>query len=237
MPLKKTSIVHPGSRTDIFYLVCHFLITVNAFYLLALLIAPHLPKFGFYSSFLYQQPLFVQALSAVIIADFFWYWLHRLYHKALWRIHAIHHTVEHMDWLSNIRMHPLDPLLKKIVQAIPVSMLGFPPNVFLVYLPVLAFFATLAHANLAWTFGPFRYVLASPVFHHWHHDRKAQFDAKNFSGIFPIWDILFGTFYMPKKLAIPEYGIEDSISENVLNQLIYPFQSPVANKRADALRR
>ena len=34
---------------------------------------------------------------------------------------------------------------------------------------VRVFMSAFVHANLNWTLGPFRYVLASPVFHRWHH--------------------------------------------------------------------
>src|ERR1700751_1568997 len=33
--------------------------------------------------------------------------------------------------------------------------------------------------------------------------------GKNFSGTFPIWDLLFGTFYMPEKALPVSYGIDD----------------------------
>jgi sterol desaturase/sphingolipid hydroxylase (fatty acid hydroxylase superfamily) len=53
------------------------------------------------------------------------------------------------------------------------------------------------HANLR-TLGPFKYVLATPVFHRWHHTPFEDGGDTNFAGTFPIWDILFGTFRMPK---------------------------------------
>jgi sterol desaturase/sphingolipid hydroxylase (fatty acid hydroxylase superfamily) len=53
----------------------------------------------------------------------------------------------------------------------------------------------LLHANLPWTFGPLRNALASPAFHRWHHTWEAEGMDRNFSGLFPWIDLLFGTFY------------------------------------------
>jgi sterol desaturase/sphingolipid hydroxylase (fatty acid hydroxylase superfamily) len=39
-------------------------------------------------------------------------------------------------------------------------------------------------------------VIASPR-HRWHHTGEAEARDKNFAGLLPLWDILFGTYYMP----------------------------------------
>src|SRR4051794_10236091 len=46
------------------------------------------------------RPLWVQAVLAVIIGDFATYVVHRLAHTVpwLWRIHAVHHSAEELDW-------------------------------------------------------------------------------------------------------------------------------------------
>jgi sterol desaturase/sphingolipid hydroxylase (fatty acid hydroxylase superfamily) len=81
------------------------------------------------------------------------------------------------------------------------------------------------HANLNWTLGPFKYVLASPVFHRWHHTAADRGGEKNFAGTFPIFDWLFGTFYMPKAELPEAYGIDDkSFPPGVGSQLVYPFR-------------
>ena len=45
-----------------------------------------------------------------IIDDMRYYWAHRLMHQIplLWRFHVIHHAAEEMDWLVNIRVHPVE---------------------------------------------------------------------------------------------------------------------------------
>src|SRR5665811_678375 len=61
-----------------------------------------------------------------------------------------------------------------------------------------AFHSAFVPANLNWALGPFKYVLATPIFHRWHHTSLEEGGNTNFAGTFPIWDILFGTFRMPE---------------------------------------
>ncbi len=83
--------------------------------------------------------------------------------------------------------------------------------------------AALVHANLNWTFGPFRYVLASPVFHRWHHVSDPAVRDKNFSPTFPVFDLVFGTFHMPRGELPAGYGAE-GVPPHFLGQMAYPFR-------------
>lgn len=42
-------------------------------------------------------------------------------------------------------------------------------------------------------------VVASPRFHRWHNTGKAEGRDKNFAGLLPLWDIMFGTHQMPTR--------------------------------------
>jgi sterol desaturase/sphingolipid hydroxylase (fatty acid hydroxylase superfamily) len=47
----------------------------------------------------------------------------------------------------------------------------------------------------------------------------------NFAGTFPIWDLLFGTFYMPANVLPDAYGIDDTgFPEGFGAQMLYPFR-------------
>lgn len=54
-----------------------------------------------------STPILFQVLLIVLSADFVLYWEHRHYHeiKWLWPIHAVHHSVEDLDWLAGSRGH------------------------------------------------------------------------------------------------------------------------------------
>ena len=83
------------------------------------------------------------------------------------------------------------------------------------------------HANVAWDFGPLRYVIASPRFHRWHHADDAQGRDHNFAGLLPLWDFLFGTLYLPRERSAEVFGTgADPVPPNLLGQLLYPFRTP-----------
>jgi sterol desaturase/sphingolipid hydroxylase (fatty acid hydroxylase superfamily) len=46
--------------------------------------------------------------------------------------------------------------------------------------------------------GPFDYIFSSPKNHRYHHSKKLVEGNSNYGGDVIFWDILFGTFYLPK---------------------------------------
>ncbi|MEL6920217.1 MAG: sterol desaturase family protein, partial [Pseudomonadota bacterium] len=54
------------------------------------------------------------------------------------------------------------------------------------------------HANLNWDHGPFKFVIASPRFHRWHHADKPEAYGKNLANMIPAYDWMFGTYYNPE---------------------------------------
>ena len=171
-----------------------------------------------------RLPLSVQALAILVAMDFIQYWLHRLFHgRTLWPFHAIHHSVEDLDWTATYRIHPVNFLVYSAGALAVVRLAGFSPAAFLVIGPFNLVAGALAHANLDWTFGPFRYVIASPVYHRWHHVKDPAVHDRNFAPTFPVWDLMFGTFYMPRGVLPSDYGVE-GVPHHFLAQLVYPFR-------------
>jgi sterol desaturase/sphingolipid hydroxylase (fatty acid hydroxylase superfamily) len=81
-----------------------------------------------------------------------------------------------------------------------------------------------------WDFGPLRYVIATPVFHRWHHSKDREAWDKNFAGLFVFWDILFGTFYMPKGRYPENFGIPEEFPKDFVGQLVHPFARALRRK-------
>lgn len=174
-----------------------------------------------------QLPLWQQGLIVIVLGDFLGYWIHRLdhYNPILWNFHAIHHSAEVVDWLTAVRIHPLNDAFAKGIKAIPIMLLGFSPVGVELYVPILSGYIALIHANISWTYGPFRYVIASPAFHRWHHEMDRKAWGKNYAGLFPIYDVLFGTFYMPRGQQPKEFGISGApMPESFIGQMLYPFR-------------
>ena len=85
----------------------------------------------------------------------------------------------------------------------------------------------MVHANVGWSFGPLRHVVTSPAYHRWHHSAEPEARNKNFAGLFPFWDRLFGTLYMPKDRRPTRFGVAgDAPPAGFLPQLLYPLRSP-----------
>jgi sterol desaturase/sphingolipid hydroxylase (fatty acid hydroxylase superfamily) len=171
-----------------------------------------------------RQPIWLQAIQIYVLVDLLGYWTHRLFHRGRWwPFHAVHHSSEDLDWLGSLRVHPLNDLVNKLVQVTPVVLLGYNPYVTLGSAPILTFYAIFLHANVNWDFGPLRAVIATPVFHRWHHSREREAWDKNFAGLLPLWDILFGTYYMPKDRYPENFGICEPMPKSYLGQLWEPF--------------
>lgn len=173
-----------------------------------------------------RLPLGAQALMAFVVGDFIGYWMHRWFHgRRLWSFHAVHHSSSELDWLSSVRLHPVNDVLTRVARAIPLLLLGFPATVLAIYVPLISFYAVLLHANVSWTWGPLRYVVASPAFHRWHHTTESEGRDKNFAGFFPLWDLAFGTFYMPRDRQPERFGIErNDVPAGIFGQMLYPFR-------------
>jgi sterol desaturase/sphingolipid hydroxylase (fatty acid hydroxylase superfamily) len=236
-PLERLFPAHPeqplwraDSRLDVAYWLCLPLLRLG---LLGLALLPLLalglsPENAWLHGFgpLARQPAWLQALEFLVLFDAGSYWVHRWFHGAwLWKFHAVHHSSRQLDWLSTLRHHPVNDVAFRLGQALPALLLGFSPEVIAWCLPVLTFHSLLIHANVSWTFGPLGLVLVSPAFHHWHHTRLAEGRDKNFAELCPLWDILFGTYYLPAGRQPEQYGVDDrDFPVHFTGQLLYPFR-------------
>jgi sterol desaturase/sphingolipid hydroxylase (fatty acid hydroxylase superfamily) len=171
-------------------------------------------------------PIWQQVALMLVIQDVPLYWIHRLFHIGwAWKIHAIHHSPKVVDWMSTSRFHPINNLLEFAVVDALVVLLGFSWPAVQVLFAFNLIYSSMVHANLNWTFGPLRYVLASPVFHRWHHTTEEAGLNKNFASTFPILDVIFGTYYMPVGKLPDKFGTGDpEFPEGFWGQLVYPFR-------------
>ena len=168
----------------------------------------------------------------LLLSDFLLYWIHRIFHGArMWRYHAIHHSAEDVDWTTSYRFHPVNLCLGPFLVDALMLYLGVSPTVLIYLVPFQTMSGMFVHANLNWTLGPLKYVIATPVFHRWHHTLPEEGGNQNFAPTFALWDTLFGTFYMPAGRLPQTYGVDDpQFPRGFLRQLVFPF----ASRDADA---
>jgi sterol desaturase/sphingolipid hydroxylase (fatty acid hydroxylase superfamily) len=172
-------------------------------------------------------PLPAQVLGMVLVADLTQYWVHRGFHAVpvLWRFHAIHHSIEEMDWLAGSRLHLVDVIVTRGLTYVPIFVLGFSRPALMVYVFLVAAQATFIHANVRWELRPLRRLVVTPAFHHWHHSADHEAVDKNFAVHTPLWDLLFGTFYLPSHWP-RRYGLAHGpiVSGGWVTQLLSPFR-------------
>src|SRR5262249_55665810 len=122
------------------------------------------------------QPYWLQTAEIILLADIGFYCVHRAFHAVpwLWKFHAIHHSIAELDWLAGSRVHPVDQILTKGAGLLPAFALGFSEIAIGMYAMLYYWQSFLIHANVNVRFGPLRWVLASPEFHHWHHSNHSE---------------------------------------------------------------
>jgi lathosterol oxidase len=164
-----------------------------------------------WQSAIQSQPLGLQFIEALVVADFAQYWIHRLFHRvpALWRFHAVHHSSEEMDWLAGSRLHLVDIVVTRAVAFAPLYLLGFEESALRAYLVFVSFQAVFNHTNFRLELRNLGYVLVTPQFHHWHHAIPAEAPDKNFAAHVPVLDWLFGTYHRPRGRWPRRYGCPD----------------------------
>ncbi len=174
------------------------------------------------------QPLWLQLIEVLLLADFGLYFAHRAFHAvpALWRIHQVHHSIEAMDWLAAHRVHPIDQVLTKTASFLPLFALGYSGMAIGLFGLTFQFHALLVHANVRLSFGPLNRLIVSPEFHHWHHERDRAAWDRNFAAQFALWDWLFGTAYLPTDRKAANFGIGEKLPESYAGQLLHPFRTP-----------
>ena len=64
----------------------------------------------------------------------------------------------------------------------------------------------------------------TPEFHHWHHSNEEEAIWCNYSTFLPLWDLVFGTYYMPKDKRPTVYGVDEAVPMTMMEQLRYPLE-------------
>ena len=187
---------------------------------------------GSYRELIASQPLALQFLEIMFLTDLVQYAFHRAFHQIpwLWKFHAVHHSAQKMDWIAGSRMHLLEVILLRAFTTLPMYVLGFAESALYAYILFVYLLSVFIHANLRIRFGWLGYIIATPKFHHWHHGVEQEAIDVNFAIHFPIIDMLFGTFFMPKRWP-DGYGIEGHpVPQGMWRQFFYPF----SRKRTDS---
>lgn len=185
-----------------------------------------------------DAPVWLRMVAYLLALDFSAYWMHRLMHSVpwLWAIHQVHHSQDQLTIMATYRNHPVDVWLRQFVGPVVFMVLfGVPPVLWLPLALLWDVIVNLAHLEVNWTYGPFRRLFVSPVFHSIHHSVEDRHQHRNYGANLAIWDILFGTADFgserPRAVGLPGWRVRESI----LVHLWAPLRAIVRHYRGQAV--
>lgn len=173
-------------------------------------------------------PFWGQAILAWLLIEFGKYCFHRLSHENafFWRFHSSHHSVNRMYLLNGFRLHPLYHVATYMITILPCLLIGFSHDALILHTVVLATCGAFQHANIKLRFGPLNYIFHTNQLHQWHHSIDLSQGNKNYGACLIIYDLLFGSYYLPKSGHPVEMGIKEQAvypMNNYWKQLWAPF--------------
>ena len=176
----------------------------------------------------HDWPIAAQALLMLLLADLLRYWLHRASHAwpALWRLHAVHHSPSGLYFLNVGRFHPLEKCLQFCFDAAPFLLIGVRPEVVSAYFVFYALNGFFQHSNVDVRLGWLNWIVSGPELHRWHHSREVSESDRNFGNNLIVWDVLFGTRFLPAGRAVDELGLNDpTYPKTFIGQTLAPLIS------------
>lgn len=244
-PLERLFALHPGQRLlrhnwqiDLFYALINsalIALGLGAIVVSATLLSPRIVPQSL-KEWIVALPFWLQLPLLILVSDLGFYTVHRLFHTVpfLWRFHAIHHSIEELDWLAAYRVHPVDQISTKGASLFLVFALGFSTPAIAAYALLYQWQSLLIHSNVKIGFGPLRWCVASPQFHHWHHANHREALDKNFAGQLSFLDALFGTLHLPGSALPQRYGTDEWVPSGYVRHLLFPFlRGPARQPAAD----
>jgi sterol desaturase/sphingolipid hydroxylase (fatty acid hydroxylase superfamily) len=171
---------------------------------------------------------------SLLVAELGFYWGHRWMHSVpwLWPLHAVHHSAEELSWLVNTRAHPLDLFVTRLCGLLPLYLLGLAqvgaatvdPLPVLIAL-VMSIWGYFLHANVRFRLAPLQRILATPAFHHWHHDNVGADGSRhrNFAALLPLMDMVFGTYHHAGAERPRRLGVDGPVPDGMIDQLLVPL--------------
>jgi sterol desaturase/sphingolipid hydroxylase (fatty acid hydroxylase superfamily) len=177
-------------------------------------------------------PVWLQLLVLFVVKDFIDWNVHRLLHRSnfLWEFHKVHHSVEQMGFAAHLRFHWMETIVYRTIEYVPLAMIGFGINDFIIVHIFTIAIGHLNHSNVSIPMGPLKYLFNSSQMHIWHHAKHlpARYGA-NFGLTLSCWDYLFGTVHWPRDGRDETLGFEKSevFPTTFLKQMTYPFNKKV----------
>jgi sterol desaturase/sphingolipid hydroxylase (fatty acid hydroxylase superfamily) len=173
------------------------------------------------------MPFWLELFVIILVADLVQYGTHRAYHEVpfLWKFHSVHHSAKSMDWIAGSRMHILELIATRVSVLGVIYVLGFSKEVIDLYIIIVGFQAVFNHANVNLPWGPLKYFIVTPDFHHWHHSSEQEALDRNYAAHFAFIDYAFGTAVKSDRRFPEKYGVlGDYMPSGFVKQQWFPFR-------------
>lgn len=159
-------------------------------------------------------PWQAEAVFALLLSDFLWYWVHRYSHEGkgwlgrwLWKTHAIHHLPGALYVFMHAVGHPINSAYVRVILMLPAILFGFSPEAVFAASAFNGFQGLVSHFNVDSRAGWFNRLFVGTELHRVHHSANPD-EARNYGATVSIWDQLFGTFRLPGT-APQQLGVDD----------------------------
>jgi sterol desaturase/sphingolipid hydroxylase (fatty acid hydroxylase superfamily) len=145
---------------------------------------------------------------AIILDDFTYYWFHRLHHQVriLWAAHVVHHSSDHFNYSTTLRLAWFSNIHKPFYWAW-LAVLGFDPIMIATCITLNSIYQGFCHTTFSKYWDKLAFIMNTPGLHAIHHGRNDFCIDKNYSGIFNLFDKLFGTYEPIHKNRAIVFGV------------------------------
>jgi sterol desaturase/sphingolipid hydroxylase (fatty acid hydroxylase superfamily) len=169
-----------------------------------------------------KLPFWLALPLFVVVIDLGEYVFHRAQHRIpfMWAMHSLHHSDPDMNVLTSQRHFWGDQFIKALT-IWPASMMIIGPTPAMIgAFGLISLWNLVLHSRLPINFGRLSWLLNTPSYHRRHHSRLPEHYDTNFAALFPIFDVICGTYYRPT--SFPPTGLERH-PENIAEVVTWPL--------------
>jgi len=155
-------------------------------------------------------PFWAGLAILLVVADLGEYLFHRAQHRIplLWAMHSLHHSDPEMSALTTTRHFWGDQLIKSVTIWTVAGLVIAPTPEMSGLVALASLWHFTVHSRLRLDLGRWSWLLNMPAYHRRHHSALPQHYDSNFAALFPIFDVIAGSYRRPD--GFPPTGLDDA---------------------------